>query len=152
MSDRALAPLGHFDGGAHVMPVRVYWEDTDASGIVYYANYLRFIERARSDMLRVAGVDQHALLERDGLAFVVRRCEIDYLAPARLDDDLVVRTMIGETRGASMVMLQSIWRGAGELVRATIRLACLNRAGRPQRLPRGVTASLATLSPNFSAI
>ncbi len=149
MSDRA---LGHLDAGTHVMPVRVYWEDTDGSGIVYYANYLRFIERARSDLLRLAGIDQRGLLDREGIAFVVRRCEVDYLSPARLDDDLTIRTGISESRGASMVMLQSVWRGAGELVRATVRLACLNRAGRPQRLPAGVVTALATLSPNLSAI
>jgi acyl-CoA thioester hydrolase len=143
--------LGRIDGDAHIMPVRVYWEDTDGLGIVYYANYLRFIERARSDLLRLAGIDQRRMLAEEGLGFVVRRCDIEYLSPARLDDELLVRTVLKELRGASLVLLQSAWRDARELVRANVRVGCLNGAGRPARIPPPVARALATLSPNLSS-
>ena len=81
---------GTLSDGVHVLPLRVYWEDTDAWGIVYYANYLKFIERGRSDMLRLAGIDQWRMKGEDGVNFVVRRCEIDYHLPAQLDDQIEV--------------------------------------------------------------
>lgn len=127
---------------AHRFPLRVYWEDTDAAGIVYYANYLRFIERARSDMVRGAGVDQAALLAEDGLAFQVRRCEVDYLAPARLDDDLTVETRLHLCAGARMEMTQTVLRDALALVRAKITLACVGANGRPRRIPGDVARVL----------
>lgn len=144
--------LGRMEDGAHLMPVRIYWEDTDGLGIVYYANYLRFIERARTDLLRLAGIDQRRMLAEEGVGFVVRRCDIEYLAPARLDDDLTVRTVLQELRGASLVLLQSAWRDARELVRATVRIGCSNSDGKPARIPPPVARALATLSPNFSSI
>ena len=126
----------------HCFPVRIYWEDTDAAGIVYYANYLRFLERARSDLVRGAGIDQAALLAGDGVVFPVRRCEIDYLQPARLDDDIQVRTQIKKLGGASMDLAQDIHRGEEALARALVRLACIGPTGRPRRLPSVVRAAL----------
>ncbi len=129
----------------HRFPVRVYWEDTDAAGIVYYANYLRFLERARSDLVRGAGIDQVALLDREGIVFPVRRCEIDYLQPARLDDEIQVRTRLKKLGGASMDMDQDIHRGEEALVRAKVRLACIGPNGRPRRLPATVRAALSEI-------
>jgi acyl-CoA thioester hydrolase len=143
------APIGRIEGDAHLMPVRVYWEDTDAFGVVYYANYLRFIERARSDLLRLAGIDQQRLHREEGVGFVVRRCDIEYFAPAQMGDDLEVRTTFAELRGASLVMAQAVWRGAAELARATVRAGCV-KAGKPARMPPQVAQALATLSPNLS--
>ncbi len=129
----------------HSFMVRIYWEDTDAAGIVYYANYLRFLERARSDLVRRAGIDQATLLDSEGVVFPVRRCEIDYLVPARLDDEIEVRTSIRKLGGASMDMNQDIHRSDQTLVRAKVRLACIGAGGRPRRLPADVRAALSQI-------
>ena len=126
----------------HRFPARICWEDNDAAGIVYYANYLRFLERGHSDLVRGAGIDQAALLDSEGVMFPVRRCEIDYLQPARLDDQIEVRTRIQKIGGASMDMGQDIHRGDEHLVRAKVRLACVGRSGRPQRLAAHIRAAL----------
>jgi acyl-CoA thioester hydrolase len=136
--------------GSHVFSLRVQWEDTDALGMVYYANHLRFIERARSAMLAGLGIDQTALLAAQGLAFAVKSCLIEYLRPARLHDALDVRTRLVALCGASIELEQSIWREHAAIARARVRLACINSAGRPQRLPGPLAASFATLSPSFS--
>lgn len=138
-------PLGRIENGAHVMPLRVYWEDTDAAGMVYYANYLRFTERARSDMLRAVGIGQTALLERDGIVFAVRNCEIEYLGSARLDDEIEIHTTVTGLAGATVSADQVIRRDGEDLVRSRVRLACVNRDGRPRRLPREVRRAIATL-------
>jgi len=138
---------GRRDGHAHVLPARVYWEDTDASGIVYHANYLRFFERGRSDSLRLLGLGQRALLD-EGVAFVVRSMTLDFRKPARLDDAIEVRSTVAEMSGASLIMNQRLLRDGEELVTAEVRLACIEPAGRPRRIPRAVAALLATLSPN----
>ena len=130
----------------HRYRLRVHWEDTDAAGIVYYANYLRFIERARSDMAREAGLDQAALLARVGLIFAVRRCEIDYLAPARLDDVLDVETKVEALGAATADLRQGVWRAGDEIVRAAVRLACISRDGRPRRMPREARAAFERLA------
>jgi len=120
---------------AYRLPVRVYWEDTDAGGVVYYANYLRFLERARSDWLRALGVHQEAERQRSGQVFVVHHVDASYLKPARLDDLLDVRVGVQEARSASLTFAQSIWRGNTELLRARIRVACVDAASfKPQRL------------------
>lgn len=131
---------------AHRFPVRVYWEDTDASGIVYHASYLRFAERARTELLRQIGLHQAALLAEEGVAFAVRRCEIDYLAPARLDDALEVETRVAVMARASLSLEQVIRRSGAVLARLLLRVACLDRAGRPVRLPSLVRASFAAFS------
>lgn len=142
---------GWFEGGEHVLPLRVYYEDTDAAGIVYYANYLRFAERARTEMMRCLGAEHGVLMSEAGIAFAVRSCEADYLAPARLDDAIVVRTRVDEVRGASLRATQRVVRrndfgqGEVELVRIGIRLACMDRDLRPARLPERVRSALAGL-------
>lgn len=127
----------------HSFVVRVYWEDTDAGGIVYYANYLKFMERARSDLVRRAGIDQAALLARDGVMFPVRRCAVDYHRPARLEDELTVSTSVSRVGGASVDLAQDIERHGERLVSGRVQLACINRAGRPQRLPAEVRRAFA---------
>lgn len=138
---------GRRDGHEHVLPARVYWEDTDASGIVYHANYLRFFERGRSDSLRLLGLGQRSLLEA-GLAFVVRSLTLDCRKPARLDDALQIRSSVADLSGASLIMRQRLLRDGEELVTADVRLACIEPAGRPRRIPPAMAALLATLSPN----
>ena len=129
----------------HRFPVRIYYEDTDAAGIVYYANYLKFAERARSEWLRE--FTESASLKASGFVFVVRRCEIDYLLPARLDDLLEVATRVTGFAGATLDLEQTVRRAAADLVVMNVTLACLNSAGRPARLPAALRAALATLLP-----
>lgn len=128
--------------GAHVFPVRVYYEDTDAGGIVYYANYLKFAERARTELLRAAGYD-HAGLRRDhGFGFAVRRCAAEYRRPALLDDALEVATAIGRVGGASFDMRQRILRDGAEIAAIDVLLACVGRDGGPVRMPAAMREAL----------
>ena len=131
---------------AHRFALRVYYEDTDAAGIVYYANYLKFAERARTEMLRRLGVEQERLRAESGLVFVVRRCAADYLLPARLDDDLVVVTRLKALGGASLDLDQDVRRGDALLVRLVFQIACLGQGGRPQRLPPVLRSALNSLN------
>lgn len=126
----------------HRLTIRVYYEDTDLAGVVYYANYLRFMERGRTEALRAAGVDQVRLKDVLGLVFVVRRLTIDYLAPARFDDLIEVVTRITRLRGASVEMGQQVWRGDTCLARAYLTAACMDGQGRPARLPAEVRQKL----------
>lgn len=125
-------------------PVRVYWEDTDAGGVVYYANYLRFLERARSEWLRALGVDQVQMLREERLQFVVVEVNVRYHRPARFDDELRVTVALESMRGASVTMAQEIRRGrtADELlVTATVRAACIDSASlKPRPLPRALAS------------
>lgn len=119
----------------HRLPVRVYYEDTDFSGVVYHAGYLRFMERGRTELLRAAGVDQSMLhADGQGLSFAVRRMTIDWLKPARMDDVLTVETRTAAVRGATLDVAQRILRGEEELVTATVLVAAL-AGGRPVRIP-----------------
>jgi len=122
----------------HRFSVRVYWEDTDAGGIVYHAGYLKFAERARSEMLSERGVDQWIMLRDDGLALAVRKMEIDFHAPARLGESLEVVTKINDTKGASLWLEQQVQRGGLLLTRLILQIACVNRQGRAVRIPRPV--------------
>jgi acyl-CoA thioester hydrolase len=135
--------VGTVRDGVHVFPVRVYYEDTDAGGVVYYANYLKFAERARTDLLRVLGIEQSHLAGEAGLVFVVRRCAADFLRPARLDDGLEIHTGVTDVKGASVDMSQSVRRNGDELVRMEVRIACMKRAdpGRPARIPQGIRSA-----------
>ncbi len=131
----------------HVFPVRVYYEDTDAAGIVYYANYLKFAERARTELLRVHGIGNRAMRESKGVAFAVRRLTAEYLAPARLDDLLEIRTRITGVHGASIDAEQDVVHEGREIVRLTLTLACVAQSGRPARLPAEVVTALGGASP-----
>ena len=122
--------------------LRVYYEDTDLAGVVYYANYLKFIERGRTELLRGAGIDQSRLKTEEGLVFVVRRLEAEYLAPARFDDLLTVATGVAALRGASVEMEQRVRRDDALLFRARVGLACMGLDGRPRRLPSAIRAIL----------
>ncbi len=129
---------------AHRLPVTVYWEDTDAGGIVYHGAYLRFAERGRTEMLRDLGIGQADLLARTGLGFVVRRAEIDFDRPARLDDRLEVVTELADLTGARVLMDQRVMPAGRKraLARLRVELAVVDRAGRPRRLPEAITAAL----------
>lgn len=148
MSATRLPREGLLQDGVHRFPVRVYYEDTDAAGIVYYANYLKFIERARTEMMRLYGVEHEASRQAGGTAFIVRRAELDYAAPAHLDDELVVETRVKELGGASILLAQDVLRGAQVLVRATVLVACIGAQGRPVRLPAALRSSLLSLNDN----
>jgi acyl-CoA thioester hydrolase len=126
---------GAFVAGTHHFALRVYFEDTDVAGIVYYANYLKYMERARSDMLRCAGIDQRAALERGEGVYVVAEANIKYRASAKLDDDLLVLSEVREVRAASCLIHQRVMRGPDMLADATITAAFLCE-GRPKRQPR----------------
>jgi acyl-CoA thioester hydrolase len=128
---------GHFTGGEHRLPLRVYYEDTDLSGVVYHANYLRYMERARSDMLREAGIDQRAAHEAGEGAYAVADLHIRYLAPARLDDALVVVSRLVEVTPARVVIHQTVRRDAVLLTQAKVVVAFVAPTGRPRRQPRG---------------
>ena len=141
------AALGRVEDGAHRFPVRVYWEDTDAGGIVYYANYLKFAERARSDMLRLLGVDQAAMLDA-GAMFAVRDVKVEYLKPARLDDDLLVTTRLESMKGATIGLNQDVLRLGDALVRAYVRAAFIGLDGRPRRIPPAIRAAMERLTDN----
>ncbi|GAW33859.1 acyl-CoA thioester hydrolase YbgC [Roseovarius sp. A-2] len=126
----------------HRFPLRVYYEDTDMGGIVYHANYLKFIERARSAWVRDLGIDQNAMRERDGVIFAVRRIEADYLGPAKFDDSLEVETRTMQVTGARLVMEQVVMRGATRLFQALVTVVCVNEAGQPARLPANIRLQL----------
>lgn len=127
---------GYVDGRDHHLAVRVYFEDTDLSGVVYHANYLRYMERARSDMLRLAGIDQRAAFEAGEGAYAVVDLAIRYRAPARLDDALLVVTRVVAIRAASVVIHQTVRRGAVVLADADVTAAFVAASGRPRRQPR----------------
>ena len=127
---------GAFHGRIHRFALRVYFEDTDTAGIVYYANYLRFMERARSDMLRAVGIDQPTALESGEGVYAVADVSIKYRASAKLDDELVVVSRVLEVRAASCVIHQRVMRGTEVLTDATVTAAFLSPEGRPKRQPR----------------
>lgn len=140
---------GRIEDKTHILPVRVYYEDTDFSGIVYHANYLRFAERGRSDFLRLAGVNHTELFQGDDpLAFAIHRMEIDFVRPARIDDRLEVHTRYSRAGGVRLEAVQAIFRvneaGADEEIwRALVFAACLDAKGRPRRLPEKARTALA---------
>jgi acyl-CoA thioester hydrolase len=128
-------------GKVFAWPVRVYWEDTDAGGVVYHASYLRFLERARTEWLRGLGVDQLAFKQATGLAFMVHRMEIDFLRPALLDDELTVTVEVKEKRSASILFTQTISRATdgARLIEAQVRAACVDlKRMRPAPIPAGL--------------
>jgi acyl-CoA thioester hydrolase len=136
---------GVLRGRAHRFPLRVYFEDTDVAGIVYYANYLRFMERARSDMLRAIGIDQRAALESGEGVYAVAEVHVRYKAPAKLADDLLVVTEVAEVRAASVLIHQRVMRSGQILADATVTAAFLSPDGRPRRQPRAWVEMFARL-------
>lgn len=124
---------------SHCFPIRVYYEDTDMAGIVYYANYLRYIERARSDWVRKIGIDQ-LKMKSDGIVFAVRRLEADYIAPAIFDDQLSVLTEMTQLTPARMVMSQKVLRAGAPLFAADVTIVCIGANGKPARLPAELRA------------
>jgi acyl-CoA thioester hydrolase len=127
---------GGFVGREHHFALTVYFEDTDTAGIVYYANYLKFMERARSDMLRAAGVDQRAAKEAGTGVYAVAHVDIRYLRPAKLGDDLLVRSTVEQVRAASVIIHQRVMRGAEQVADARVTAAFLDPADRPKRQPK----------------
>jgi acyl-CoA thioester hydrolase len=137
---------GEIRDGRHVMAVRVYYEDTDFSGIVYHANYLCFMERGRTNFLRLLGAHQRGLFEEaekeaPGFAFVVRSMTLDFLAPARMDDVLTVTTTPAEVKGASITLAQTVARGDDTLVEAQVRVAFVS-GGKAQRIPKALRTAM----------
>ena len=129
----------------HQMPVRIYFEDTDSGGIVYHANYLKYAERARTELLRFLGIESRQMLIEFGIGLAVRRCHAEYLKPALLDDQVMVQTELQKVGGASIELRQVIVRSAEELVQICVRLGCINFvSGRPVALPKNLYNALNT--------
>ena len=127
----------------HRMPVRIYFEDTDSGGIVYYANYLKYAERARTELLRSLGVESGQMMQKLGVGLAVRRCCAEYLKPAKLDDEVVVETVLQKVGGASMELRQTVKRGDDDLVQMEVKLGCINfQNGRPVALPVDIRLTL----------
>jgi acyl-CoA thioester hydrolase len=138
--------MGWMDGREHVLPVRVYYEDTDFTGVVYHGNYTRFFERGRSDFLRLMGVGHADLLDRqDPAAFTVSRLEIDFRRPARIDDPLEVRTTYESVKGPRLFIGQRILRNGELLAQAQVTAAFIDLAGRPRKPPPGLIEALRPL-------
>lgn len=131
--------------GVHQFPVRVYYEDTDAAGIVYYANYLKFAERARTEALRMCGYDQSELMDEEKIGFVVRRCLADYLKPASLDDLLTIETRLTDISRVSARMQQKVRRGAETLVTLDVKLAVVGPDTKLAKLPEKVRKAMVKL-------
>lgn len=130
---------------SHRIEVRVYYEDTDMAGIVYYANYLKFMERARTEAVRAAGIGQQALRDEAAIVFAVRRVEIEYLGPARLDDLLTVETRLKRMGAATLEMVQTVRRGETALTQADIKIACMSVSGKAMRIPADIRVKLAAI-------
>jgi acyl-CoA thioester hydrolase len=135
------------EGRRHVLAVRVYFEDTDFSGLVYHGSYVRFCERGRSDMLRLLGSDHRRLIAPgagdEPAAFVVRRMDFDFRRPARIDEVLEVVTCVAEVGGASITLSQSVHRGADTLVKAQVTVVLVSQSGKPMRIPEAVRSAFA---------
>jgi acyl-CoA thioester hydrolase len=148
------SPSGCFDGPVHLYAVRAYFEDTDLSGVVYHANYLRWFERARSDMLRLLSVDQRAVHEAGGGAYAVAEMNIRYAAPARLDDDVLIETRLEELGAASVRLVQAAFRRSGVqkgplLAQASVRVGFVGPDGRPRRQPAPWRSAFAQFLAGF---
>lgn len=136
---------GRFVNGQHFFACRVYFEDTDFSGIVYHANYLRYMERARSDMLRQLDMDQNAAFDRGEGVYAVADMNIKYVLPAKLDDDLVILSTVQKLRAASLIIDQTIYRNSEKIASAMVQAAFLSPSGRPRRQPEAWTKAFASV-------
>ncbi len=137
------AGLGRFDGKTHILPIRVYYEDTDLSGVVYHANYLRFMERGRTEFFRMVGVTKLAALDApEPTAWTLRKASLEYHRPARLEDLLEVRSVCTALSGARMMADQKIYAGGTLLVHGRVEACVMTLAGKPRRIPQNVRACL----------
>ena len=137
--------LGYMADGFHILPLRVYYEDTDAGGLVYHSRYLNYAERARSELLRLLGIHQSELMAVEGVAFAVRDCSMEFLKPARFDERLEVRSRLVQMAAAWITAEQDVWRGDELLVDIKVRVAAVRRNGRPTRIPGPVRDALAPI-------
>lgn len=147
MTGGSAQAAGYLDGTAHIYPVRVFYEDTDAGGLVYHANYLKFAERGRTEMLRLLGVNHSEMAKRYGMGFAVRSCQVEFRRAARLDDLLEVRTRLVELRGASIAVEQAVMRGAELIAELVLRIVCLRAQERAMRIPDSVREILQPYVP-----
>lgn len=139
-------PSGRFDGSVHRLALRVYFEDTDLSGVVYHANYLRWFERARTEMLRLLGIEQRAVQEAGEGAYAVTELAIRYLSPARLDDAIVIESRAVELRPASCRIVQRAFKGETLLAEARLRVGFVGADGRPRRQPEAWRRAFASIA------
>ena len=144
--NRSTFDSGYFNGGKHHFPVRVYYEDTDSGGIVYYANYLKFVERARTEFLRKLGFEQSSGAMNYDSVFVVRSCSIDYINSAKLDDLLEIETEILTVRGATVDMRQEVKKNGTEVAAVQVKIVCLAANGQVKRIPRELTSQLTSVN------
>jgi len=136
--------MGRFDGRAHLLPVRVYYEDTDFTGVVYHANYVRYFERGRSDFLRALGIGHAQLLEGEApMAFVIAEMRLQFVRPARIDDALVVRTTYDAVKGPRLMIAQAVERDGEALCRAEVTAVCIHLDGRPRRPTKALVEAVA---------
>jgi acyl-CoA thioester hydrolase len=138
-----LKGLGHFDGKTHVLPISIYYEDTDLSGVVYHANYLRYMERGRTEFFRLAGISRAGLEDEEPTAWTIRRIAVEYHRPARLDDQIAVHSILTEVSGARLRALQLVRCGDILLVEGRIEACITTLTGKPRRLPKNVFETLA---------
>jgi acyl-CoA thioester hydrolase len=144
---------GRFCGREHILPLRIYYEDTDFSGVVYHANYVRYLERGRSEFIRAIGASHTSLLQSDApVTFMVSRLDLRFVRPARIDDKLEVRTLTEAARGARIVCRQAITRNGELILEALVENVCVSLDGRPRRLPRTLSTRIAayTAQPESS--
>jgi acyl-CoA thioester hydrolase len=146
MTLQPLPSSGSLEGSVHRFPVRAYFEDTDLSGVVYHANYLRWFERARTEMLRLLGIEQRAVQEAGEGVYAISELTVRYLAPARLDDAVVIETRAEELRAASCRMHQQVWRGETLLAEARLRIGFVGPDGRPRRQPEAWRKAFAQIA------
>ena len=140
-----LKGLGRFDGKTHILPISIYYEDTDLSGMVYHANYLRYMERGRTEFFRLAGISRARLDDEEPTAWTLRRVGIEFFRPARLDDQIAVHSVLTEVTGARIKVLQRVRRGETLLVEGRIEACVTTLTGKPRRLPKNVLETLAPL-------
>jgi acyl-CoA thioester hydrolase len=138
-----LKGLGVFEGKTHILPISIYYEDTDLSGVVYHANYLRYMERGRTEFFRLAGISRARLEDAEPTAWTIRRIAVDYFRPARLDDRIAVHSVLTEVSGARLKALQRVRHGATLLVEGRIEACIATLTGKPRRLPKNVFDTLA---------
>ena len=140
-----LKGLGRLDGKTHILPIGVYYEDTDLSGVVYHANYLRYMERGRTEFFRSCGISRADLEAEEPTAWTIRRIAVDYHRPARLDDQIAVHSRLTNVSGARLNVLQKVMCGARLLVEGRIEACLITLTGKPRRLPKNVQETLARL-------